>query len=164
MGVMAGGVGGHVAVEVSNIVDTPLSGHPLMTIWGWAFGGTSLMSMLRKPLRKLSRKLLRKPSRKMREKTVRGARKMREKMYEKTVQKHSKTRRKIITLFSRIFAHPLQIFPAFFAAPYHTPDNPQIHNPVNILCGAYPPPALDIISYIWGHGAWYVVLPPPYVP
>ena len=82
-----GGVGGHVAVEVSNIVDTPLSGHPLMTIWGWAFGGTSLMSMLRKPLRKLSRKLLRKPSRKMREKTVRGARKMREKSVRKNCSK-----------------------------------------------------------------------------
>ena len=71
---------------------------------------------------------------------------------------------KPLHFFPAFFAHPLQIFPAFFAAPYHTPDNPQIHNPVNILCGAYPPPALDIISYIWGHGAWYVVLPPPYVP
>ena len=68
---------------------------------------------------------------------------------------------KSLHFFPAFFAHPLQIFPAFFAAPYHTPDNPQIHNPVNILCGAYPPPALDIISYIWGHGAWYVVLPPP---
>ena len=111
---MAGGVGGHVAVEVSNIVDTPLSGHPLMTIWRWAFGGTSLMSMLRKPLRKLSRKLLRKPSRTNRETTVRGARNMREKMYEQTVQKHRKTRHKIITLFSRIFHAPLTDFSRIF--------------------------------------------------
>ena len=124
-GLWQGGVGGHVAVEVSNIVDTPLSGHPLMTIWGWAFGGTSLMSMLRKPLRKLSRKLLRKPSRKMREQKGKGrAKKCGKKVYEKTVQKHRKTQHKIITFFSRIFRAPLTDFSRIFRSAIPHPWQP----------------------------------------